>query len=353
MRIFIFILPVILILILIYLIDYLVVIDQLKKEGTEGIVIRNNTIDFYSLTLRQKLAQMIVVRGKEKNIAMTRMNIGGIFLDKLKTKEDYKRQINNFQNKSKIKLLVSADMEGRWNPFFKFIEFPAFSEIKNKEEAYNSGLGQGKLMKELGFNLNFAPVAEFKDESYGGRVFSGSEEEIKGKLAGYIKGLQENVNGTCKHYPGKGLIKNLHRGRDYQSINKEDLELFQLCFDENISAVMVGHQIVNGEIDSKGKQASVSKEIIGSLKEQFEGLIISDEINMFGLKFSYLFNKIRLYKDLINSGENLILDFSLNSVRAHKLILKLEKAVERGEIDEEKINESARKILKFKGYKVG
>jgi len=206
-------------------------------------------------------------------------------------------------------------------------------------------------MKELGFNLNFAPVAEFQDKSYGGRAFSGTKEEIKEKLKSYIKGLQKNVYGTCKHYPGKGMIKNLHIWKDKQKIGKDDLELFNTCINENISSIMIGHQIVFGEIDSKGKQSTISKPIISNLRSNFSGLIITDEINMLGLKFNYLFSSDKMYIDLIKAGNDVILDFS-SYKKVEKRIKALENAVKKGEISEKRIDESVKRILEKKRYSI-
>jgi len=343
---------VILLILLFYLVDYLTILEKVKKENTGNIIIKNNTIQFDSLTLRQKIAQMIVIKGKvKKNMYLTNLNIGGIYFYKQKSEEDYSNLIIAYQNSSKINLFVSADLEGIWNPFSEFQKFPKFSEIKTEEEAYNIGLEHGEILKRIGFNLNFAPVAEFSDNVYGGRVFAGTKKEVEEKLESYIKGLQKNVLGTCKHYPGKGMIKNLHITKDKQIISKEDLELFDICIKNNISAVMIGHQIVSGELNSNGKSSSVSKEVIDNL-DNFSGLIISDEINMFGLKKFYLFDKKKLYKDLINSGENIILDFFLNPVSTYKLILKIEEEVKKGEVDEDKIDQSVKKILMAKGYKI-
>ena len=336
---------------LIYITDYFIILNKVNKENTENIKIENNTIDFSSLTLKQKISQMILVRGdKEKDMEMTQLNIGGIFLDRQKSKQGYISLIKKYQDNSKIKLIVSSDMEGTWNPFAKFQNFPKFSEIKNREEAYKTGLEEGKLMKEVGFNLNFAPVAEFSDEVYGGRVFSGSNNEIKEKLESYIRGLQENIRGACKHYPGRGMIRNLHKWKDKQEITSEDIELFDICFKNNISAVMIGHQIVNGERNSEEMPSSVSEKVISSLN--FSGLIISDEVNMLGLKRDYLFNKKKMYQELINSGENLILDFKLDKISLYRLVSDIEKQAYQGKINEKKIDESVKKILTFKGYKL-
>jgi len=344
-----------LILTLCFIINYISTSSKVKLQHTKNIIIKNNTIEFNSLTLKQKIAQMIIVRGDEENLEFMNLNMGGIFLDKQTSEENYKTKIEKYQENSKIELFVSTDLEGSWNPFVKNFEnlynFPYFSDIKTAQEAYETGLKQGELLKKLGFNLNFAPVTEFKDKVYGGRAFTGNEEEIKDKLTGYIQGLQKNVFGTCKHYPGKGMIKNTHYMSDKQEISEEDLELFNHCINNNISAIMVGHQIVSGEIDSKSKPSTVSKEVINSLKNNSQ-LIISDEINMWGLRFFYIMNKPRLYRDLINAGENVILDFKQTPVSVYKLISKIEKDVVNGKINEEDIDNSVKKILISKGYKI-
>ncbi len=330
---------------------------QIKKEisnlNTENILIEENKINLSSLTLRQKISQMIMVRGDKEDLNFVKLNVGGIFLDRQDSEENYKNLIEKYQENSKIKLLVSTDLEGAWTPFPKKeasqISIP-FSEIKDSDEAYEIGLAHGELLKRTGFNLNFAPVAEFRDEVYGGRAFLGDKEEVKEKIVSYIKGLQKKVLGTCKHYPGKGMIKNLHFRSDRQNISKEDLELFDACLKENISSIMVSHQIVEGEVDSGGKPSSVSREIIKNIDDSV--LIVSDEINMRGLKNFYILNKRGMYADLINSGENLILDFDLDSVKLDKLIKKIEIDVRNGKVSEEEIDKSVRKILMKKGYTI-
>ncbi|MEM0465906.1 MAG: glycoside hydrolase family 3 N-terminal domain-containing protein [Candidatus Pacearchaeota archaeon] len=317
-------------------------------RNTKNIVIKGDYINFSSLTTKQKIAQMIIVRGDiKKNLFMLNENIGGIFLDNLKTKEDYFNMIKKYQESSKIKLFVATDMEGAWNPF-PFYESIYFSQINSSNVAYKVGLEHGEILKDMGFNVNFAPVAEFIDNSYGGRTFLGNKKDVKEKLISYIQGLQKNVYPTCKHYPGKGMINNLHYYSDSQIIEKEDLELFECCIDKNVPFIMVGHQIVSGELDSKGKPSSVSEDVISSISRE-NVLIISDEINMKGLSKFYK-NKVDLYKDLINSGENLILDFYIDYKELVKLLDKLEEKVNLGEIEIQKIDNSVTKILKLKGY---
>lgn len=325
---------------------------EISKLTLENIIIKGNKVDLSSLTLKQKIGQMIMVRGDEKNLDFNKLNVGGIFLDRQKSEEDYKILISDYQKNSKIKLLISTDLEGAWTPFHNpepHQVFPYFSEINTVEEAEETGLKHGELLKEIGFNLNFAPVAEYSDDIYGGRTFSGTKEEISNKVGAYIKGLQKNVLGTCKHYPGNSMEKNLHNTPDEQEISEENLHLFKICLDNNISSIMVSHQIALGKLDSNGKPSSVSEEVVSTVDDSV--LIIADEINMRALKDFYP-DKTKLYIDLINSGENLILDFYLDTIKLYKLIEEIEKEVKKGNIDEKKIDKSVRKILITKGYEI-
>ena len=325
---------------------------EISDLNLDNIEIKNNTINLESLTIKQKIGQMIMVRGDEKDLKFNKLNTGGIFLDRQQSEEEYKNLISDYQSNSKIKLLVSTDMEGAWTPFHNpepHQKFPHFSNINTSEEAEEIGIKHGELLNNIGFNINFAPVAEYYDDVYGGRTFSGSDEEISQKVGAYIRGLQLNVLGTCKHYPGNSMEKNLHDVSDEQIISERDLYLFDICSENNISSIMVSHQIAKGVLDSRGKPSTVSEEIISTVNEDV--LVIADEINMRGLKDFYP-DKTELYVDLINSGENLILDFYLDSVELYKLIKEIEKEVKKGIIDEKKIDSSVKKILEIKGYSV-
>jgi beta-N-acetylhexosaminidase len=325
---------------------------EISNLNLDNIEIKNNTINLESLTIKQKIGQMIMVRGDEKDLKFNRLNIGGIFLDRQQSEEEYRNLISDYQSNSKIKLLVSTDMEGAWTPFHNpepHQKFPYFSNINTSEEAEEIGIKHGELLNDIGFNINFAPVSEYYDDVYGGRTFSGSDKEISEKVGAYIRGLQLNVLGTCKHYPGNSMEKNLHDVSDEQIISERDLYLFDVCLKNNVSSIMVSHQIATGILNSNGKPSTVSEEIISTVDEDV--LIIADEINMGGLKDFYP-DKTELYVDLINSGENLILDFYLDSVKLHKLIKEIENEVEKGNIDEQKIDYSVKKILEIKGYDV-
>ncbi|GAJ13157.1 unnamed protein product, partial [marine sediment metagenome] len=252
-----------------------------------------------------------------------------------------------------IKLFVATDMEGYWNPFADFYKSKSFGEINSSEQAHELGKEHGEILKELGFNLDFSPIVEIRNKVWPGRSFTGTEEEIKQKIASYIGGLHfQEILATAKHYPGGSMVKDPHKVRFKVNSTKQELEMFDTAIENNIDAIMIGHPIVYGELDSKGKQATVSQEVILPLKEKFDGVIITDAITMWGLRISYLFNFHKIYADLIKAGNDVILDtHPYSSYWTIKRRMKnLEKAVKKGEISEERINESVRRILKAKGY---
>lgn len=311
------------------------------------------TINLSELSLDEKIAQMIIIRGDIYDERFTELGIGGVFLDKQKTEEEYKALVNQYQNNSKIKLFVSTDLEGYWNPF-PFFQSKNFGEIKTEEEAYNLGISHGKILGELGFNINFAPIAESKNTVWPGRSFTGTNEETKEKISAYIKGLRsQKILATAKHYPGGNMLKDPHWRKVSSEITESDLFLFKQAISSNVSAIMIGHAIVSGALDSKGKQSTVSPEVIFNLRSDFHGLIITDAVQMLGLRLSYLFRPSRLYPDLIKAGNDIILDTSkTNQIKIKNNIKRIKKEIEKGEIEERQIDSSVKRILKAKGYSV-
>lgn len=319
-----------------------------------NIVQPKELISLSDLTLEEKIGQLIIAKPKNIDSKWLSLKLGGIFIDHLNTSEDYKEHIKYYQDNSRIPLLISTDMEGYWNPF-KFYKGKNFGEISSKKEAFELGMEQGKLLKELGFNLDFSPVVEIRNNVWPGRSFTGSEEEISKKIEGYIKGLQsEKIMTTAKHYPGGNMVKNPHILKFKVKADKRELDMFNTAFNSGTDAVMTGHPIVYGDLDSKGKQVTISKEVIGDLKNKFNGLIITDAVTMLGLRLSYFWNFKKVYPDLILAGNDIILDTHVNS--GHNKIKKrmtyLEKEAKKNPELIVRIDESVKKILEKKGYTV-
>ncbi|OYT35992.1 hypothetical protein B6U91_02095 [Candidatus Pacearchaeota archaeon ex4484_71] len=314
------------------------------------------TIYLSHLSLKEKLGQLLIVKPKGLSPKyIEELKVGGVFFDNFSSKEKYEKAINFYKAHSKIPLFVATDMEGSWNPFRKFYHSPTFGEVKDDQEAYDLGIEHGKLLREMGFNLNFSPVVELENNVWPGRNFEGDLKEVGEKISAYIQGLHKaGVFATAKHYPGGNLVKNPHLKKVRAKISKEDLELFNLAISEDVDAIMVGHTIVSGELNSHGKQSSRSREVLEPLRRRFKGLIITDAVTMLGLRLSYPFDFNKVYPDLIRAGNDIILDTSrgsgFNAVK--RRLRELEKQVKEGKLSEKVVDDRVKRILEKKGYLV-
>ncbi len=328
--------------------------DVYNTQPPENIKVYDRYVDLSTMTLRQKVAQMLIVYGHNDNKKFYQdLNIGGIFLTAMAQPSGFVETTNYFQSGMKIPFLFSTDVEGCVNTLANFAKFPSFSEIETEEAARTVGESQGELMRSLGLQVNFAPVVDLSDSIWKCRSFPGTPEEISSKAGSYIAGLQsQGVIATAKHYPGRTLdVKDPHRLTAAAKIAKGDILPFSEAIRSGVGAVMVSHIIASGEVLSDGKPAVVSRRAIDSIGK-FDGLIITDDINMLGLKRYYNNNDEQMYADLFAAGNDMILDVTAGPQEITKIIDTVEAAVNRGDISEGQIDNSVRKILKAKGFEV-
>lgn len=331
----------------------------LNIDVPDNVIIDKNTkiINLSSLTTKQKIAQMTIVYGTEKNIEFYQdMLIGGVHIDTQASKNDVIKHVKKFQDTATIPFITTVDMEGCLNPFEKFFNSPEFKTINSTDAAYDAGYHTGKELNEMGITMNFAPVVDLEDKVFHCRSFPGTPNEIAEKSKYYIKGLQENnVMAVAKHYPGQTLSSSdPHKAITHATITENDLIPFKESMANGIDAIMVSHLIVNGSTNSYGMPAIVSKELIKEIKNEYNGLTITDEIGMLGLaNYYYAKGDInQMFIDLYNSGADMILTFDKTKLNLKRMINAVNLSVERGEIDINHIDSSVTKILEAKGYTV-
>src|SRR3989338_11133508 len=183
-------------------------------------------IKLSDLTIEEKIGQMIMVKGNKFDQKFIDLKIGGIFLNGPKSTREYRKIIEKYQNKTKIKLFAATDMEGYWNPFLDY-KSKSLGDIKNSKESKLLGAEHAKKLKESGFNINFAPVVE-KNDFWNGRTFTGDFDQRNKKINNYIKGLQSGgIIATAKHYPGGNLTEDPHEKIVKSKISNSDLKYFR------------------------------------------------------------------------------------------------------------------------------
>ena len=279
----------------------------------------SNVIYLDDLSLEDKIAQMIVTDGDRIRLKdLPHEMLGGIILT-CNDKQGCKDEIDRFQNKAKkISLFIFTDLEG--GERFTLAQFPSPGKIKTAEEAKQVGIGMGKVLSEVGCTTNFAPVVDLGDDLFGwwkeSRSFGTNPEDVSEKVAAFVEGIQsEGIWATAKHFPGKTLVGSTetHAGLGYAEITEDDIAPFRAAADANVGFVMPSHVITTGIIDSQGKPSSVSKPTVDYLRTFFDGLIITDDMLMDGVREYYSGTLGQMYIDAVKARHKAELENNWNS----------------------------------------
>ncbi len=315
------------------------------------VLVQDKIISLDSLTLEQKIAQMVVVSGSLSNLkAWKKMQLGGIHLFAMAKEDLFRDKIIRFQEGMSLPFFVTIDLEGCQNPFAAFHNFTAASDVATEGIAFEKGSYEGKYLSSLGVTINFAPVVDLQDTIWKCRSYPGGSRQIADLSEAYVLGLQkEDVVATAKHYPGKTLVvQDPHKFLVAADISSDDVYPYSQL-KSSVKAVMVSHIIASGAVDSRGIPSVVSPVVINTIRSQYDGLIITDEINMLGLKNFYKSDE-EMYLAVFNAGSDIILNFNEDPNQIYRMIQVVSQAVDNGEISETRIDDSVRRILMAKGF---
>lgn len=202
-----------------------------------------------------------------------------------------------FINASRYGLFISVDEEGGEVARLSSKEIEGITELNSmawygeQEDAAEqfSEVGRilGSELYSLGFNLDFAPVAdiEIDPDHTMGRRMAGSDPEYVGDLiASEVKAMQnENVCSTLKHFPGLGATySDTHYGnavlsRSYEELTSAEFIPFRKGIEAGAEFVMVSHAVAEGLGESV--PSDLSYHVITDILRNdldFKGIVITD-----------------------------------------------------------------------------
>ena len=333
-----------------------------------------------NMTLKQKVCQMFMVTpeaitgispmtevGNGTKNAMNDYPVGGIiyFSQNLSSRNQIKTMISNTQGFSReacgVGLFIGVDEEGGkvarcaqnlGTTAFKPME--QYGKENNYKTAYDIGATLAKDLSSLGFNVDFAPVADVNIDSgneLGDRIFSSDPNVVANMVSGVSKGLQDNgVSATLKHFPGLGAENgNTHTNstviidRTLEQLRNTEFVPFKKGIDSGTDFIMVGHQSVTSfgdELPCDLSYKAVTEMLRGELG--FDGIAITDAHQMNTI--SKVYTSGEAAKLSIKAG----MDIILMPVDYRAAVDEVCRAVESGEIPESRIDESVMRILKRK-----
>lgn len=301
---------------------------------------------------------------------------GGIclFARNIKKADKTRALLDTLRAELPFEPFLSLDQEGGLVDRLRRIvtPMPSVQEISaagRVEDASRLAELTAEVVRILGFNMNFAPVVDITDKSRQDfvmntqcRTFGCSLEEVDEFSGAYLKTLQDGgCLGCLKHFPGIGAVE-FDPHNELPTVNLDRKQLFGLDIKpyvkhfaaENVYAIMTGHTTFPPfdlqEADSNGKllPSSLSYNIVTKLLRdelKFTGLALTDDLEMGAVVENYGIGEAS--KMAVEAGNDFILvcndpDAIFDSFNA---VLK---AAEKGEISEERIDQSLERIFRVR-----
>src|SRR6188474_1538701 len=315
-------------------------------------------------------------------------HIGGIILFRGPVYESV-ILVNRMQQLARYPLLVSADLEaGAGMRFDDTINFPwnmAVAATGNPEYARRQGEITAREARALGVQQIFAPVVDVNNNAANPvinvRSYGEDPADVARFAAAFTEGAQNaGAIATAKHFPGHGdTAVDSHRGLPEINVSRERLNTvefvpFQASVNAGVGSVMVGHIALpqidatavkplpenlkskptdtdqNGEIiEEKAAMPATMSPVIGNILRndlKFPGMIVTDALSMSGL--TIYFTPEEAAVRALEAGADML----LKPVDVDASFRGVLQAVKSGRITEQRVEESARRILAAK-YDLG
>lgn len=339
-------------------VNNLIIKDEIEKKVEDKLK---------EMTLDQKIAQMLVIDHRDTKTydelyrEFRNYMPGGfiLFKENMDTYLKTKSLIENLKGYNDIPLIIGMDQEGGLVQRLKYIKDVQVTDVpymyylgqtNDESLAYDVGRVMAEELRTIGVNVVFSPdidVYSNPDNTVIGKRSFGSDYLLVSKMANSLaRGLEDTgVIPTYKHFPGHGdTATDSHKdlpiiNKSYAELQNLELQTFKRAIDNNAKLIMVGH-IALPEVTGDNTPASLSKVLITDILKNemnYEGLVITDALNMKALTNSYTAEEIVI--KAVEAGVDILL--MPGDVKSTIDYVK-------NNISEERIEESVKKILIFK-----
>lgn len=264
---------------------------------------------------------------------------------------------NEAQRMARCPLLITFD--GEWGLSMRLHATPVFPRnmvlgcIQDNQLIYEYGREMARQCREMGVQVNFAPVADVNinpdNPVINTRSFGEDPVKVADKVIAYASGLESGkILSVCKHFPGHGDTNvDSHKALPVLPFTRERLDSVELypfkkAIRAGVGGMMVGHLQVPVIEPVRGLPSSLSRKVVsGLLIEElaFKGLIFTDALAMRGVSGNQ-----NVCLQALKAGNDMVL-------APHRLKEEIDAvltAVKKGELPEEDIDAKCRKILTYK-----
>lgn len=349
--------------------------DEQIIQDKQQIKQENLTIDekvdkiVASMSQTEKLGQMMMIGIQGTKVdddslyMLNQYHMGGVILfdRNMDSSEQVKQLTSDLQAQSneKVPLFIGIDEEGgdvvrmaeKLTPPPSQKEIGATGDI---EQAKTWAIKTAKSLKDMGINVNFAPVADVGSNDK--RSYSTDTNTVIDFVRAATKGYQqENIIYSLKHFPGIGKGKvdshvdssNIDASKD--TLMAEDILPFKTIIDENEPNdyfILVSH-LKYPALDEEYPASLSSKIMTDLLRNElgYKGIIITDDMEMGAVANHNDFRSIGV--NAVKAGADIVL-VCHEYEHQQEVYLGLLDAVNSGEISQERIDESVKRIIKVK-----
>ena len=334
------------------------------------------------LTLEQKVAQLFIVRpeavtgvgqvtaaGETTRAALAEMPVAGIcyFADNLLDADQTREMLSNTMSYGReangLPMFLCVDEEGGTvsrvggNPGFGVDNVGDMCDVGatgDADQAYEVAKHIGTYLDYLGFNVDFAPdadIANNPDGTMGRRSFGSTADVVAPMVAAQVRGFEDaGMLCAAKHFPGIGGARgdshdtSIYSEKTLDEIRAEELRPFEAAIEEDVPFVMVGH-LSMPNVTGDDDPATISSEIVTDLLRNelgYEGIIITDSMGMGAATEAVGVERVAVAALL--AGVDIVL-MPADLQAAYQGVLD---ALSSGELTEERVDESVRRIVRTK-----
>lgn len=339
-------------------------LDEIVNAGIEVMPLEAKVAGLFIVTPEAITGVSTAVQaGDGTREALAQYPVGGIiyFKKNIQSADQITTMLDNTELYMRYPLFLAVDEEG--GSVARLAEAGVGTKVDNAKtigesgdtnNAYQAGLTIGGDLSRIGFNLDFAPVADLENvegSAIGTRSYGADAAAAAGYVGAAVRGLSEQGITSClKHFPGiGGSTQDTHTGlastsRTAEQFRAEEFTVFQAGIDAGADMVMIGH-ISAPELTGSNEPCTFSEAVVTDILRNelgFDGVIITDAMNMKAVSDYY--DSADAAIQALRAGCDMILmpeDFEM----AYNGVLQ---AVNDGIISEERINDSLRRIYRIK-----
>lgn len=341
--------------------DYL---NQIADSCIAEMSLENKVAGLFMITPESLTGVDTVIQaGDTTKQKLSEYPVGGLiyFSKNIKSADQLKEMLDTTRNTMIYPVFLAVDEEGgsvsRVAGAGLADDVGDMSEIGSTcdpEKAKETGTTIGTYLSELGFNVDFAPVADVvsvENSVIGNRSFGSDPNVVGTMVAAEVQGLQESGVSAClKHFPGIGdTTTDTHdektvSEKTLEDMQQTDLPAFQAGIDTGVDFVMISHMSLPNVVGDD-TPCSLSGTVINDLLRNqlgYDGIVITDALDMSAITDSY--SSAEAAVKAIEAGADMLL-MPENFEEAYQGVLE---AVQNGTISEDRINESLKRIYRVK-----